>query len=60
MAYRIDEERFSYNKDSDEWFCVQGNKTERKKYAKINVEENTIDITLKRKNAKIVLKGRVY
>lgn len=20
MAYRIDEERFSYNKDSDEWF----------------------------------------
>ena len=31
-AYRIDEERFSYNKDSDEWFCVQGNKTEAKKH----------------------------
>ncbi len=35
MAYRIDEERFSYNKDSDEWFCEQGNKTEGKKYAKV-------------------------
>lgn len=34
MAYRLDEERFSYNKDSDEWFCVQGNKTEKKKYYK--------------------------
>lgn len=34
MAYRIDEDLFSYNKDSDEWFCVQGNKTEGKKYYK--------------------------
>lgn len=34
MSYRIDEEKFSYNKDSDEWFCVQGNKTESKKYYK--------------------------
>ena len=34
MAYKIDEEKFSYNKDSDEWFCVQGNKTELKKYYK--------------------------
>ena len=25
MVYRIDEERFSYNKDSDEWFCSEGN-----------------------------------
>lgn len=30
MAYRIDEETFSYNKDSDEWVCVQGNHTIRK------------------------------
>ncbi|KGP91094.1 transposase [Pontibacillus chungwhensis BH030062] len=30
MAYKIDEDRFSYNKDSDEWFCDQGNKTIRK------------------------------
>jgi len=34
MAYRVDENLFSYNKDSDEWFCTQGNKTERKKYYK--------------------------
>ena len=29
-AYRIDEERFSYNKDSDQWFCKYGNCTEKK------------------------------
>ncbi|WP_106496419.1 IS1182 family transposase [Lentibacillus sp. Marseille-P4043] len=34
MAYKIDEELYSYNKDSDEWFCAQGNKTERKVYKK--------------------------
>jgi len=33
-VYRIDEEKFSYNKDSDEWFCNEGNKTESKKYTK--------------------------
>jgi hypothetical protein len=26
-AYKIDEELFSYNKDSDQWFCVMGNET---------------------------------
>ena len=26
-VYKIDEELFSYNKDSDEWFCFMGNKT---------------------------------
>ena len=36
MAYKIDEERFSYNKDSDEWFCDQGNKTVNKKHTKKN------------------------
>lgn len=30
MAYRVDEEKYSYNKDSDEWFCVQGNQTVKK------------------------------
>ncbi|RDW21345.1 IS5/IS1182 family transposase [Oceanobacillus arenosus] len=34
MAYKIDEDLYSYNKDSDEWFCTQGNKTERKVYKK--------------------------
>lgn len=26
-AYRINEELYSYNKDSDQWFCVMGNET---------------------------------
>lgn len=26
-AYRIDEEKFRYNKDSDQWFCWMGNAT---------------------------------
>ena len=30
-AYKIDEELFSYNKDSDQWFCVMGNETLRVK-----------------------------
>ena len=34
MAYKIDEERFRYNKDSDEWFCDQGNQTVRKHHKK--------------------------
>lgn len=29
-AYRIDESIFSYNKDSDQWFCKNGNFTERR------------------------------
>lgn len=31
-AYRINEDFFSYNKDSDEWFCRVGNHTVKKKY----------------------------
>lgn len=30
-SYRIDEELFSYNKDSDQWFCINGNETIRRK-----------------------------
>ena len=33
-AYRIDESEFSYNKDSDQWFCSQGNQTVNRKYYK--------------------------
>jgi transposase len=33
-VYRIDESEFSYNKDSDQWQCSQGNITEKKKYYK--------------------------
>ncbi len=31
-VYRIDESNFTYNKDSDEWSCSQGNTTVKKKY----------------------------
>lgn len=31
-AYKINEELFSYNKDSDEWFCSEGNQTIKKKH----------------------------
>lgn len=33
-VYRIDEERYSYNKDSDEWLCNQGNQTVKKVHKK--------------------------
>lgn len=33
-VYRIDEEKFSYNKDSDQWFCKCGNHTVSKKKSK--------------------------
>jgi len=33
-AYRIDESVYSYNKDSDEWQCSQGNTTSKRKYYK--------------------------
>lgn len=33
-SYRIDETEYSYNKDSDEWQCSQGNTTVEKKYYK--------------------------
>lgn len=33
-VYRIDESKFSYNKDSDQWFCECGNYTVKKKLCK--------------------------
>lgn len=30
-AYKMDEEQYSYNKDSDEWICRMGNRTIRRK-----------------------------
>lgn len=45
-VYKIDEELFSYNKDSDQWFCRMGNNTvtkERKKrMARGNPEETYV------------------
>jgi transposase len=36
LVYRIDESQYTYNKDSDEWQCIQGNTTVDKKYYKSN------------------------
>ena len=33
-SYRIDEDLFSYNKDSDQWVCIRGNRTLSKKTKK--------------------------
>lgn len=35
-VYKIDESKFNYNKDSDEWFCNYGNKTVTKRDFKRN------------------------
>ncbi|MHA6250785.1 IS1182 family transposase [Oceanobacillus sp. CAU 1775] len=42
MVYRINEDLYSYNKDSDEWFCAQGNKTVNKKYKKDKSGKETL------------------
>ena len=36
-SYKIDEELYSYNKDSDQWFCKYGNETEKKTKGKQTV-----------------------
>ena len=30
-SYKVDESMFSYNKDSDQWFCINGNETFKKR-----------------------------
>ncbi len=37
-VYRIDESEYTYNKDSDEWQCSQGNLTVDKKYYKTKIK----------------------
>lgn len=43
-AYKIDEELFGYNKDSDQWFCVMGNHTVKKKRKKRKQKGKSIDV----------------
>lgn len=33
-SYKLDEELYKYNKDSDQWFCIKGNVTASKKFKK--------------------------
>ena len=35
-SYKIDEENFSYNKDSDQWYCIMGNETVKRTTSKEN------------------------
>lgn len=39
VVYRIDESKYSYNKDSDQWECSEGNLTVTRKYYKSNSKE---------------------
>ena len=41
-AYKVNEEMFSYNKDSDQWFCIYGNETFRKKGEKTSKGRDAI------------------
>lgn len=43
-AYKIDEELFGYNKDSDQWFCVMGNGTISKKKKSKNQHGKKVEI----------------
>ncbi len=43
-AYRIDEDLFRYNKDSDQWFCIMGNHTIKKKRVTRKRHGKTVDI----------------
>lgn len=44
-TYRIDEELYKYNKDSDQWFCVKGNVTETKKIVKDKYNGEKLEYT---------------
>lgn len=39
VVYRIDESEYSYNKDSDEWQCSEGNLTTNRKYYKSKTKD---------------------
>jgi transposase len=42
-VYKMDESRFTYNKDSDQWFCTMGNSTVKKKRIKRKVRGKECD-----------------
>ncbi|KUK63093.1 MAG: hypothetical protein XD84_2191 [Desulfotomaculum sp. 46_80] len=54
-AYKIDEEWFSYNKDSNQWFCVMGNETEKVKQKtrkRKGKEEKHLEYSFERKRCR--------
>lgn len=55
-SYRVNEELYSYNKNSDQWFCIAGNETINKKAITKKEEKiiKYIGITSIEKNAETV------
>ena len=54
-SYKVDEELYSYNKDSDQWFCKYGNETEKKtksKQSKRGKEYETYNYSFKKDQCK--------
>ena len=49
MCYRIDETKFSYNKDSDQWFCHMGNHTVKKVYEHTKYDRKRYRFTFDKK-----------
>lgn len=47
-VYKIDESKFSYNKDSDQWFCEMGNHTVKKVYQKLKKKNDIYRYTFDR------------
>jgi len=43
-SYKVDEELYSYNKDSDQWFCRYGNETERKTRGKVKKRQKEYEV----------------
>lgn len=42
-SYKIDESKYTYNKDADEWYCSEGNKTVQKKKARRKKSEKELE-----------------
>ena len=51
-SYRIDEEIYSYNKDSDQWFCKNGNETVKVRMTKHSSGYAKLKYTFKKENCR--------
>jgi len=54
-SYRINEELFEYNKDSDQWFCIMGNETvqvKSKTRKRNGKKENLLEYTFEREHCR--------
>lgn len=51
-AYKIDEELYNYNKDSDQWFCKNGNETIKVKKSETKKGKKTLHYTFEREKCR--------